>query len=161
MQINNPYSPAQAGPSHSVNSRASTVAPGTQPNTESTQSPSSFAALLAAQMETDNAVTKPVNAPGAITATSGKSSIELQEVDVGNLLTDEDKHLTGWPGSQPNWSAIYIALDRKDGSLQGPVTRDYLVGNPELNIVGLAERSQGEGGITSSIVDQMLERLAG
>ncbi|MHB0764895.1 hypothetical protein ACYCFC_11060 [Stutzerimonas sp. NM35] len=114
--------------------------------------------LMAAQMGKDHTATK---SPSAVTAISGKTAIDLEKIDMENLLTDEDKRLTGWPDACPNWAAVYIALDRKDGSLQGPVSRDYLVGNPELNIVGLTERCPGENGITSQIVDQILERLAG
>ncbi|WP_312481233.1 hypothetical protein [Stutzerimonas nitrititolerans] len=112
--------------------------------------------LMAAQMGKDNTATK---SPSAVTAISGKTAIDLEKIDMENLLTDEDKRLTGWPDVWPNWVAVYIALDRKEGSLQGPVSRDYVVGNPELNIVGLTERDPY--GITSQIVDQILERLAG
>ncbi|ELV3007910.1 MULTISPECIES: hypothetical protein [Pseudomonadota] len=161
MQIDNSYSGLYSALNKNTQTtdNSSAAAQGTSPNLDSQTS--SFAALMAAQMGTDNIATKAVNATGAVTATSGNSAIALEKIDLENLLTDEDKRLTGWPDAQPNWAAIYIALDRKDGSLQGPITRDYLVGNPELNMVGLAERSQGEGGITSRVVDELLERLAG
>ena len=91
---------------------------------------------MAAQAKTESQATQSVSSTTAV-ATAG---VTLREIDMGNLLTEEDKRLTGWPGTQPNWIAVNIALDRQDGFLRGPVTLDYLLGNPERNIVGLAER---------------------
>ncbi len=52
--------------------------------------------------------------------------------------------LTGWPSSNDATAqevAMFIAMDRADGYLKGPVTKDYLFGNSAKGLVGLTERS--------------------
>ncbi|MDR2326819.1 MAG: hypothetical protein LBE51_15655 [Acidovorax sp.] len=60
------------------------------------------------------------------------------------MLTPEDKLLTGWPtnhDAKAQEIAMFIAMDRADGYLKGPVTQDYLLGNSAKGLVGLADRS--------------------
>jgi len=87
--------------------------------------------------------------------------IEMTVIEIDQALTVEDKKLLGWPFQDDadfsiNQIALFIALDRTDGYLTGPITQEYLIGNQEKAIPGLHERNPG---ITKSSVVTLLEQL--
>jgi|GEM_PF-6406217 len=93
--------------------------------------------------------------------TSNSSKIEMKVVELDKFLTPEDKKLLGWPlpnnlDNPINQIALFISLDRMDGYLEGPITRDYLVGNPNKLIPGLCRRSPS---ISRSCVLDILKKL--
>ncbi|WNU99028.1 hypothetical protein RS584_15065 [Enterobacter sp. DTU_2021_1002640_1_SI_PRY_ASU_LCPMC_013] len=79
------------------------------------------------------------------------SGQEYTSFNVADNLTESDKTYLkslGWPtatASGVNELANWIAFDRVDGSLTGPVTKDYLLGDKSKGIAGLVDRLQGEG----------------
>lgn len=67
-------------------------------------------------------------------------------VNMDIVLTPEDKALVGWPcDDDPQMEAVagMIAGDRACGDLTGPVTLDYILGNPNRYMEGLGDRIPG------------------
>jgi len=125
-------------------------------------------ALLAAQNEQERSTASSTTSDdgwnwttssAGISHATGPDGHEWKRIDLNQVLTPEDKNLVGWPATNnpaAQQAALFIALDRADGHLQGAVTREYLEGNKEKNIAGLAERSPV---ISQSAVSDFLKRL--
>ncbi|AZT39691.1 hypothetical protein ELZ88_24510 (plasmid) [Salmonella enterica subsp. enterica serovar Karamoja] len=83
-----------------------------------------------------------VVAPGVEKGTAPDGS-EVGYCNIDMVLTPEDKALVGWPceeGSDMSTVACMIANDRACGDLTGPVTLDYILGNEDKHISGVADR---------------------
>lgn len=81
-------------------------------------------------------------------------------VNMDLVLTPEDKALVGWPcDDDPQMEAVagMIAGDRACGDLTGPVTLDYILGNPDKCLAGLAERLPGT---TDDTINLLVANLA-
>ena len=121
----------------------------------------SFAQTLADQIATHAAGSNPTNSTGlsqsTVVATDGA---KLTVINVAAILTPEDKAVLGWPSQNAyvNAAAVMVALDRQEGLLTGPLTKDYISGNAAKYIPGLAERFPA-GMISNQTIDQMLLRL--
>lgn len=93
-----------------------------------------------------------------ITTPDGK---ELTAIDIGASLTASDKALFGWPSQDETIMtlAAHTALDRNDGTLKGPITKDYLLGNSQKDIFGLIERFPA-GALEKNSVASLMHRLS-
>ena len=93
-----------------------------------------------------------------ITTPDGKV---LTAIDIGASLTASDKALFGWPSQDETIMtlAAHAALDRNEGTLKGPITKDYLFGNAQKEIFGLIERFP-VGALEKSSVASLLHRLS-
>ncbi|ECE0486478.1 hypothetical protein KX75_20105 [Salmonella enterica subsp. enterica] len=81
-------------------------------------------------------------------------------VNMDLVLTPEDKALVGWPcDDDPQMEAVagMIAEDRACGDLSGPVTLDYILGNPDKSMEGLADRIPGT---TDATIEVLVANLA-
>ncbi|EBZ0491418.1 hypothetical protein D6445_11650 [Salmonella enterica subsp. enterica serovar Infantis] len=81
-------------------------------------------------------------------------------VNMDLVLTPEDKALVGWPcDDDPQMEAVagMIAEDRACGDLTGPVTLDYILGNPDKYIESLEDRLPGT---TDNTIEQLVVNLA-
>jgi hypothetical protein len=96
---------------------------------------------------------------GVDTAT-GVDGTKWTRMDVGKILTDADKQVLGWPSDDPVMGMLgcIVASDRFDGTIKGPITRDYILGNKAKSIVGLGERLPNDY-MNSDRVNAMLDRL--
>lgn len=137
--------------------------------TPQNSAPASFsAALSAAQSGSDAQQASPhisgewiwTESSDRISHATGPDGREWRRIDFDKVLTPEDKLLTGWPSpnnSKAQEIAMFIAMDRADGYLKGPVTKDYLFGNSAKGLVGLAERSPN---LSLSDLNSVLKNLA-
>lgn len=95
------------------------------------------------------------------------SGQEYTSFNVEDNLTESDKiylKSLGWPtatASAVNELANWIAFDRVDGSLTGPVTKDYLLGDKSKGIAGLVDRLQGEGQDFKKLCEEFLSNQGG
>ncbi|MDR3750735.1 MAG: hypothetical protein P4K94_04535 [Terracidiphilus sp.] len=80
-------------------------------------------------------------ATGVSTAT-GPDGTKWMKIDESQVLTADDKRITGWTSgsSTMDVAASLVAQDRADGTLTGPITADYVLGNKAKGIAGLADR---------------------
>ncbi|WP_370678809.1 hypothetical protein [Comamonas sp. GB3 AK4-5] len=140
-----------------------------QPPAAQGAGPVSFSAALSAAQSNNEAPKAPQTTSGEWTWTESEEGIshaigpdgrEWRKLDLDKLMTPEDKLLTGWPTSHDAKAqeiAMFIAMDRADGYLKGPVTPDYLLGNSSKGLVGLAERSPT---LSRADLDGLLKQLA-
>lgn len=124
-----------------------------QSPTEKDAAPASFSAVLSAAkndygtqkiQQGNNGEWNWTESSDGISHAIGPDGREWRRIEFDRVLTPEDKLLTGWPSlndSKAQEIAMFIAMDRADGYLKGPVTKDYLLGNDAQGLVGLAERS--------------------
>lgn len=96
--------------------------------------------------------------PGVSTAV-GPDGTKWMRIDESQVLTPDDKRITGWVSgsSTMNIAASLVAQDRADGSLMGPITKDYLLGNAAKGIVGIGQRGPG---ISQTELEDMVKRLS-
>ncbi|BAV63098.1 hypothetical protein [Sphingobium cloacae] len=99
-------------------------------------------------------------APAVRTFTTEKGTV-WTITDIAASLTDSDKRILGWPSTDPatGMLAAMVAQDRNDGFLNGPMTNDYIVGNPAKGIPGLVDR-QPSAVMTQERVAALLDRLS-
>ncbi len=139
-------------------------------------SPSGFAASFMSALDSESATTAQsavsasdpgpegstltwtATAPGVSTAT-GADDTKWTYTDLDQALTADDKNITGWSSETPsfNQAAELVAEDRADGTLTGPITKDYLLGNADKQIVGLIQRGPG---ISRQAMNEMVSRLS-
>lgn len=174
MQINNAFSsglysysasPSKAAQAASNGNDSAREAP--TPSDTSTVA-LSFEGLMAAKNEQETATASSTGSADGWNWTTSSAGIshatspdgrEWRKVELDRVLTPEDKKLVGWPSTHDpaaQQAALFIAMDRADGYLKGAVTQEYLEGNANKHIPGLAERSPA---ISQSIVSEMLKRL--
>lgn len=83
--------------------------------------------------------------------------------NIEDNLTDSDKAYLkslGWPTagySDLNFLASNIAQDRIDGTLKGPLTKEYLFGDKDKDLVGLVDRLQGMGSEFKELCSTLLK----
>ncbi|MBK0018745.1 hypothetical protein [Kosakonia sp. S42] len=80
-------------------------------------------------------------APDAVQSAAPVDKIGVaRKIDMEHLLTERDKAILGWPGHLDNITVITaatIALDRESGQLTGPITKEYLFGDPGKGTCGI------------------------
>lgn len=82
--------------------------------------------------------------------------------EVDKLLSPHDKIVLGYPVSPDDHVAGFIVgmvvSDRADGSLKGAINADYILGNKEKGIAGIADRFL-PGYVTPGRISELLSRF--